>query len=232
MRRLIYFFVVVLVFAGCQRVEKIKSSFQKDLKKADSVVSMAVDSISAQVISDSTAGAQGKVQASPVSSEQERENLNNAYSVLLNAIKTKDLFLLRQLSYYNDSLFFITVQGIFQVLSLEPVQTIYDNLMGDLNDSAWSCALEFSHFPDMNNTQGNLPAGCFARHIDEFHKFSAVIDLEREANLPVDPLVAQKAKDIESRISYEVLNTYLGWSFYFIKENGKFYLVAIDFNQY
>ncbi len=231
MQRIFYIVLTVLFLAGCQGAEKIKDRFQKDLQKADSVVNVAVDSITAKVVDDSASSPQSQVKTSQVSSDEEKENLQNAYSILLNSIKTKDLFLLRQLSYYNDSLFFITIQGIFQVLAFEPVQMIYDNLLGDVNDSAWVCSIDFSTFPDMND-QGVLPGGCFARHIDDFHKFSAIVELEKEANLPVSQLIVDRAKRIEPRIKYEVLNTYLGWSFYFTVENGKFYLVAIDFNQY
>ncbi len=231
MQRIFYFVFILFLFSGCQGVEKIKDRFQKDIKKADSVVSVAVDSISAQVSSDSLSNPQSQVKTTPVSTEQEKENLQNAYSILLNSIKSRDIFMLSQLSYYNDSLFFVTMQGIFQVLSYEPVQVLYDNLLGDISDSAWICTLNFSSFPDMDKML-QVPGGCFARRINSFHKFSAIIELEKEANLPINPQVVTKAKQIEPKIKYEVLNTYLGWSFYFTVENGKFYLVAIDYNQY
>ncbi len=231
MRRVFYIVLSVILLSGCQHVEKIKSDFQKGLKKADSVVNVAVDSISAQVTSDSSNMPQSQVKGMPVSSDEQMHQLQNVYSAILNSIKTNNLFLLNQVSYYNDSLFFITVQGIFQVLDYQPVKSLYDNLLSDINDSAWTCSLNFKEFPSSNQTD-QMPTGCFARHIDNFHKFSAIIELEKEANLPLNKNIVEKAKKIEPKIKYEILNTYLGWSFYFTQENGKFYLVAIDYNQY
>ncbi len=219
---LVFFF---LIFTGCKKVDKYKNYLQRDVKKVDSVVSMAVDSLTAQP----QAPVQKREKTQTITQDKERDLFQGAYSVLIDAISKKDMFLIRQFCYFPDSVFTIGVQGIFQVLSLVPVEDILEHI--PQMDTVMNCQLVFSHFPDISQ-QTNVPKGCFARKITEFHKFTAVIELEQEANLSVAPDIIRKAKEIEPKIDYAVLNTYLGWTFYFIKENGKFYLAAIDYNQY
>ena len=230
MNRTYLFFILIFLFVSCQRIEQIKSKLSKDLEKADSIVNMAVDSISSQVL-DTVSSQEDSIENSSLAILKEKDELEDTYTVLLNSISSKDRFLLHQLTYFDDSLFLITMQGIFQVLSFSPLESLYDFLLMDVSQEAWKCQIDFSFFPDIEKTE-ILIAGCFARKLDKFYKFSAIIELAREANLPLDPIVVKKAKEVENKVSYEVLNSYLGWTFYFTRDNGKFYLVAIDFNQY
>ncbi len=229
MKRIVYLLVaLIFITSGCQ---KVKDKIQKDLKKVDSLAQVAADSISEQIgMTDTVPEPE---QAQPA--EEQKENIYNLqlltgiYQTILQHLHTKDSIILYQFLYFPDSVLTISSQGIFQVLSLEPLQALFNP--EPASDSAWYCQPVLRQFPQLGDA-GWTQEGCFVEPVKEFHKFSAILELAKEANIYVDPALEQKVKQVEPKIVYKVLNTYLNWTFFFAYDNGKYYLAGVDFNQY
>ncbi len=225
MKYKVIFLLATIIFAfSCQ---KIKQKIQQDISKADSLANIVADSIN-QKIKPSTQPAEQQ----PQTNQEQIYNptlISNIYKTVLNTFKQQDTLLLYQFLYFPDSVLTISTKGIFQVLTLEPVSDLFAEL--NYNDSAWTCQISFEKFPEFGQT-GWTRQGCFIQPVKHFAKLSAVIQLNKEANIPIDPTIEQKVKDVEPKIVYQVLNTYLNWTFYFAYDRVKYYLAAIDFNQF
>ncbi len=226
MKYKIIFLLTAIIFAfGCQ---KVKQKIQHDLSKADSIANIVADSLNQKIKNSSDTTTYQK--STPVQQQvYNPELISNIYKTLLQTFKQQDTLLLYQFLYFPDSVLTITSKGIFQVLTLEPIGDLFAEL--NYNDSAWTCQVKFEKFPAFGQT-GWTKQGCFIQPVKNFTKLSAVLQVNQEANIPIDPQIILKVKDVEPKIVYKALNTYLNWTFYFAYDRGKYYLAAIDFNQF
>ena len=223
-------FSLLLTF-GCKNVDKVKQTLQKNVKKVDSLASVVADSINYQINGQKDTNAVNNTQKQPKKqSIYNQEEIKNVYTVLLKELKAQDTVNLKQLLYFQDSVLTVTSQGIFQILSLSPISSILADLPVPSSDS-WQCQLYYEKFPVMTDS-GWANNGCFIQPEKNFTNFSAILELSQEANINFSPGLLEKVKEIEPKITYKILDTYLNWTFYFVYSNGKYLLVAIDYNQY
>ncbi len=226
----IYFLITTLAFAGCKDVQ---NKLKKDIKKADSLANVAVDSISLQIksITDSSQNVTtDNTNKQPEETKYNKNLLISVYTTTLYGFSKLDTSVLSQITYFPDSVIVIKSQGIFQILDIEPVKQVLEPNY-QVDNKAWKCVPEFTSFPAVTDT-GWAKQGCFAQAVQNFSTFTAVLDVEKEANLPVNPLLEKKVKSIEPSVVYKVLNTYLGWTFFYAYKNNNYYLVGIDLNQF
>jgi hypothetical protein len=127
--------------------------------------------------------------------------------------------------------FVVRSQGIFQVLALEPLSSLFEYDYMTIDQQAWNCNISFEQFPQMTD-QGWSKNGCFVQRVKDFHEFSAILEVAKEANIPINPLLERHVKKVEPKIVYKILNTYLGWTFYFAFDNGRYFLAGVNFNQF
>ncbi len=225
MKYKVLFLLAIVIFAfSCQ---KIKQKLQHDISKADSLATIVADSLNQKI---KPAPKPAQPENEPVQQQVYNPNLiSSIYKTVLNTLKQQDTLLLYQFLYFPDSVLTISTKGIFQVLTLIPVSDLFAEI--NYNDSAWTCQISFEKFPEFGQT-GWTKQGCFIQPVKHFAKLSAVIQVNKEANIPIDPNIENKVKDVEPKIVYQILNTYLNWTFYFAYDRGKYYLAAIDFNQF
>jgi hypothetical protein len=213
---------------ACNRVNNVPKQISKELNRVDSFTKVAADSLKTSLskseIKNETAV---EKQLENLDVQTERKLLTATYASILKSMQNKDTVILTKFLYFPDSLITIRSQGIFQIIDYEPAKSLFSYEYSTPNPKAWSCTLDFSSYPQMTNT-GWSKQGCFAKRVTNFKGFTAVIELNKEAHLPVSAKVLQKVKQVEHLVEFQVVNTYLGFTFYFTYKDGSFYLVGVS----
>jgi len=229
MKKILVILLGLTILSGCQDItDKAKSLFKNDMQKVDSLTSVAADSIRQQIERKDQNTTPKPKETKELSPKQMQSLLEGTYSSVLKAIRSGDSLILRQFCYFGDSLVALENRGIFQVIVEEPIEILYGYTTPD-DTKGFECSLKFEKFPELTEV-GWTQEGCFAQKLNNFHDFSAVIDLSKEAGLEIPKQVEDKVNEFEDKAYYKVLNTYFGIIFYFVLDNNKFYLAAVDLN--
>ncbi len=224
--------ITILFAISCKNVDKVKEALKKNAKKVDSIATIVADSINYQIKGQKdTSTIPETTQQAKQQQNFNQEVIKNIYLAILKDLKTQDTLDLQQFLYFPDSVITITSQGIFQILALTPINSILADLPPVTDADSWQCQLYFEKFPVMTDS-GWANNGCFIQPVKNFTNFSAILELSQEANINFSPGLLQKVKKVEPKITYKILDTYLNWTFYFVFDNNKYYLAAIDYNQY
>ncbi|MEM6347664.1 MAG: hypothetical protein AAF927_27500 [Bacteroidota bacterium] len=153
---------------------------------------------------------------------------------VLMAMKTGKLQAIKEGLHPELGAYLIYKNGLFPVI--EPINELSDikNSLGQ--EISWpqiQSQATASNIPDFNCDEEFAQEGCFYQALAQsFHGLSETVEYANQAEKRVDPSVLGQIQKIEQLVSYQVVDTKTGISFFIGETQGRWYLLVMDLALY